>query len=627
MARLTAAAADAAAFALAALGLYWAFSHVEAMAFRAAGLALALLVAFLGRVRADDVPPAPGGRERPWLLAALAVLSVAALVPPLADAGLPYRAAQPRVLDLVCGSVAVLLVIEATRRACGLALALTGGLFLLYAWIGPLLDLVHLSLVAHRGYDLPRLVGTLYMTLEGLFGVPLDVGLTFILLFTVFGSLLERSGAAAFFLRFSMAAFGGGGSAGPARTVGAASFLLGCVTGSGVATTLTVGTLAWPLLRRAGYGPETAGALLAASGIGALVSPPTMGAAAFLIAEFLAIPYAKVLAMALVPALLYYVAALVTVEGEAGRLRVRALPAEREPMAPLVRRGGAHFLPLVALVALLATGTSAFRAVLWAMGAALAAGALDPAARLAPADLVRALRDAGRAVTPVILTTACAGIVVGVVGLTGLGLKLSGVLVALAGGTLAGTALLSAVAVGVLGLAVPVTASYVIAAVMIVPALEQVGVPAAAAHMFVFYYAVLSEVTPPTALAPFAAAALTGGDAARTMALTWRYTLPAFLVPLAFVWTADGRGLLLLGPPGRAALTIATAGLGVALLAAGMVGFWRRPLPGLVRALLGLSGVLLLWPSRGADLGGVVLGALALLARARGGDSARRPEG
>jgi TRAP-type uncharacterized transport system fused permease subunit len=319
--------------------------------------------------------------------------------------------------------------------------------------------------------------------------------------------------------------------------------------------------------------------------------------------------------MALVPSLLYYVGTLVTIEAEAARLGARPVDVEAPPLVPLLRQRGHHLASLAVMVALLATGSSTHRAVLWATAAAALSGVLDRFGRAAPKELLRALRDTGIAATPIVVTTAAAGVVVGVLGLTGLGLKLSGLLVALGGGTRLGTAVLAAMAVGLLGLAVPVTASYLIAAVMVAPALQSVGVEPAAAHMFVFYYAVLSEVTPPTALAPFAAAALTGGSPSRTMVLTWRYTLTAFLVPLAFVWNPAGLGLLLLDTPVRTALTVATAAAGVAVLAAGLAGAWRAPLGAGRRAALVAAGVALLVPHGAADVAGAAALALALAPR------------
>jgi TRAP transporter 4TM/12TM fusion protein len=554
----------------------------------------------------------------------LALLAASALGWPLVqgDAFL-YRAATPTAVDLAMGAIAIALVLEAARKTVGWVLPVTALGFLAYAVAGPALDRIGLAIVAHRGYGLDRLVGSLYMTLDGIFGVPLDVTATYIILFTIYGALLERSGAGQFFIDWSLAATAPrtslkagatGTSAGPGRTVTLAGFLLGTVSGSGVATTVMLGSVAWPILRRAGYAAETAGAMLSAAGIGALLSPPTLGAAAFLIAELLGITYLQVLVMATLPTLLYYLSVLLMIEAESRRAGTQAVAVEAPPLGPLTRRYGYHFSSLVVVAALMAAGLTAFRAVFWAMIVAFALSFLRRETALTRPKLAGALADGAIGILPIAATTATAGIIVGVVTLTGLGLKVAGVIVALAGGTRVLTALYAALAVWLLGLAVPVTASYIIAAVMVAPALVQAGVPDVAAHMFIFYYAVLSEVSPPTALSPMAAAAITGGNAFRTMMLTWKYTLPAFLVPFVFTLSADGLGLLLRAPLDAIVVTTATAAVGVAGLAAGLGGWLLGPARLPERVMCTAGGVLLFFALPSADLAGLLLllGALAI---------------
>ena len=513
------------------------------------------------------------------------------------------------------GSALIVLVLEATRRTSGPVLTLTALGFLAYAWVGPFLDLVGLSIVAHRGYGLDRIVGTLYMTLEGIFGVPLDVASTYIILFTVFGAVLEHSGATRFLLDWSRAAFGrshSGAAAGRAVTL--AGGLLGAVSGSGVAVTVMLGSMSWPMLRRAGYPKDTAGAVLSAAGIGAILAPPAMGAAAFLIAEFLKISYVQVITMAAVPALLYYLSVFLMVEADSRRLGTRPVEEAVAPLAELTRRSGYHFIPLISVVVLLIAGVSTFRAVFWATALAFALSFVRRETALTPRRAFAALDAGGRGVLSVAATTATAGIIVGVVALTGLGLKVAGLIVTLAGGQVFLTVLYGALAVWLLGLAVPVTASYIIAAVMVAPAMINVGVAPVAAHMFIFYYAVLSEVSPPTALAPFAAAALTGGHPFRTMMLTWKYTLPAFLVPFVFTLDPRGMGLLLRGSAIDVAWASGTAVLGVTALSAGFGGWMRRAATLPERALAVAGGVLLFYPAGLADAGGAALTATAVCA-------------
>ncbi|MEZ5319948.1 MAG: TRAP transporter fused permease subunit [Vicinamibacterales bacterium] len=625
-------------FLLSALSLVWVLVVISPQIYRP----LMLLIGVWAILRAKPLPGRRGAViDLAWVVAALWGLGW-----PLAagDAFL-YRAANPTPQDLVAGVLAIAVVLEAARRTTGWILPVSAAVFLVYAVAGPGLQAIGLTGLAHRGYDLSRLVGNLYMTLEGLYGVPLDVAVTYIVLFSLYGAVLEHSGAGAFFLDFSMSVSRGHSARAAGRSVTLAGFLLGTVSGSGVATTVTLGSVAWPVLRRTGYKPDTAGAMLAASGIGAILSPPTLGAAAFLIAEYLRISYLQVLVMATVPTLLYYQSILLMIEGEAGERPVgsdaAAGPTDRRPAgsapdaavaaaeatvpaapaspAPIARRLY-HFTSLVIVAVLMALGFTAFRAVFWATVAAVGLSFLGPAGeRLGPRRLAGALTAGGEDVLSVLATTAVAGIIVGVVTLTGLGLKAAGLIVGLAGGSLLLTVIYSALAVWILGLAVPVTASYIISAVMVVPALTTVGVAPVAAHMFIFYYAVLSEVSPPTALAPFAAAALTGGSPFRTMIRTWRFSLPAFLVPFAFTLDPRGLGLLLQADALTTAVTTLTAAAGVAALAMSLGG-WRMPHARMPeRVLTGAGGLLLFHPAVVATVAGAALTVAGL------GLHARRP--
>jgi TRAP transporter 4TM/12TM fusion protein len=433
-------------------------------------------------------------------------------------------------------------------------------------------------------------------------------------LFTIYGAVLEYSGAGAFFINWSLAAMGRSRSgAGAGRTVTLAGFLLGTVSGSGVATTVMLGSVSWPLLKRAGYEPETGGAILSAAGIGALLSPPTLGAAAFLIAEFLRISYLQVLVMATIPTLLYYLSIFLMIEADSRRLGTRPAAADSPGLGYLTTRYWYHFTSLAAIAVLMIAGMSAFRAVFWATALAFALSFVRRESALTPARLLAALRAGGTGVLGVTATTATAGIIVGVVALTGLGLKIAGLIVGLAAGHLFLTVLYAAIAVWLLGLAVPVTASYLLAAVKVAPALTQAGVAPLAAHMFIFYYAVLSEVSPPTALSPFAAAAITGANPFRTMMLTWKYTLPAFLVPFVFTLSRQGLGVLMQGPVANIVSASTTAAVGVGALAAGFGGWIRREASVPERLALVVGGLLLFYASRWTDAAGFVITAVVLI--------------
>ncbi|TDI22458.1 MAG: TRAP transporter fused permease subunit, partial [Acidobacteria bacterium] len=584
--------------------LYWVLGIVQPQIYRVSFLLVALVLVFL------LYPTIPAWRPRVAALDwALAAVSVLVLAWPIVDFDqFVRRAATPSEIDILFGAITTLLVLEATRRTVGWILPVTAVSFLLYGYYGPLLELVGLDIIAHRGYSVTRLVGMLYVTIEGIFGVPLGVAATYIILFTIFGAMLQHSGAGQFFITWTMALFGRSKSgAGPGRTVAMSGFLLGTVSGSGVATTVTLGAVAWPMLRRAGFSPEVGGAILSASGIGAIMAPPTMGAAAFLIVEFLHISYSQVIAMAIVPAVLYYLSIVLMIEADARRLGTTAVDVDVPSLGVLTRRSGYQFLPLIAIVALLLSGMTPFLAVFLATMLTIALSFVKPETALKPRRLLAALETGGRAVLAVVATTATAGIIVGVVLLTGLGLKISGIIVDLAGGNLFFTVLYAAVAVWMLGLAVPVTASYIIAAVMIAPALTDVGVPEVAAHMFIFYYAVLSEVSPPTALSPFAAAAITGANPFKTMMLTWKYTLPAFLVPFTFTLSPEGLGVLLQAPLADIVRTVTTAAIGILALAMGLGGWLRQEATTVERTVAVAGGLLLFYATTLTDVLGAAL--------------------
>ena len=585
--------ANGLALLLSLYALYWVVAIVQPQVYRVSYLLISLVLTFL-------LYRAGAGSKRvsplDWLLAAL---SIVALVWPIYDFDrFVYRAATPNAIDVALGIVTLVLIMEAARRTVGLILPVTAAVFLVYGYYGPVLDRIGLSIIGHRGYPIDRLVATIYMTLEGIFGVPLDVASTYIVLFVIFGCILEASGAGRFFVDWALAATGRfGGGAGPGRTVAVAGYLLGCVSGSGVANTVTLGAVAWPMLRNSGYTPEIGGAILAAAGIGAILAPPAMGAAAFLIAEFLNISYLQVMLMAAVPAALYYSSILMMIEVESRRLGTKTVEVPRGTLVPLTLRYGYHFVSIFVLAFLLIRGSTAVRAVFWATLLAIGFSYIRSETALWPRRLIAALTSAGRSVVPIVATTAVAGIIVGIVTLTGLGLKVSGVIVTLAGGNLSLTVIYAAIAVWVLGLAVPVTASYIIAAVMIAPALTQVGISPAAAHMFIFYYAVLSEVSPPTALSPFAAAALTGADPIKTTLQTWKYTIPAFVVPFVFTLSARGRALLLPAAWPDVLEAVAITLMSLACFAMGTCGWIFREARAGERAALIAAGALLMYGS------------------------------
>jgi TRAP transporter 4TM/12TM fusion protein len=608
--------------------LYTAYAIVRPEHLRATHLAFVLFLAFL------IFPVAKRYRHRvmwwDWLLAVAGVATTVYLI----AGGDEFfdRSILPNDWDIVFGVALVLLILEAMRRTTGWILPFVTICFLLYAFFGEILP----APWTHKDYEIPRLIGHMYMTLEGIYGTAISVSSTLIILFTIYGAFLQFSGAGKFYIDFSFAAMGGKPTS-AGRTVTLASFLLGGPSGSGVATTVTLGAVAAPMLAKVGYSKDEAGGLLAAGGLGAIISPPVLGAAAFIIAEFLKISYLDVVLMATIPTCLYYLALFIMVEIDVRKFGMKDVLFEQVESAwSLTKKYWFHFLSLFSIVAFMLMGFSPELSVFWATVVALVTSFLHrdcalldydlfqgkaPFRRgLAGSGLIKALDGGSRAVLNVAATCAGAGLIVGVVTLTGLGLKFSSIVLAYAGNSLLLTAIYTSLIVWIVGLAVPVTASYIICAVIAAPALIALKVPEYAAHMFIFYYAVLSEVSPPTALSPFAAAAITGGDPYRTTLQCWKYTAPAFLVPFMFVLDPSGTGLLLTGSMktlgdadwGSIALVTFTAAIGIAALAGGLQGWLLKRTSVPERAMLVVAGFLLVYPKALFDAIGFALVAVVL---------------
>src|SRR5687768_15691305 len=572
------------AVAMSLFHLYTAYAIVRPEHLRATHVAFVLLLTFF------VFPLTPRFRHRvmwwDWLLAGAGVGTAVYLI--MGGDDLFDRSIIPNTWDIVFGVGLVLLILEAMRRTTGWILPVITAGFLAYAFFGEYLP----APWTHKGYEIPRLVGHMYMTLEGIYGTAIAVSSTLIIQFTIFGAFLQYSGAGRFYIDFSFSAMGGKPT-GAGRTVTLASFLLGGPSGSGVATTVTLGSVAAPMLAKVGYSREEAGGLLSAGGLGAIISPPVLGAAAFIIAEFLKSSYLDVVLMAVIPTCLFYLTLFLMVEIDVRKFGMKNVTFESVESAwSLAKRYWFHFLSLVSIIAFMLMGFSPELSVFWATVVALATSFLrrDTALltlekkpfwkNLTDSGLIQALKGGSMSVLNVAATCAGAGLIVGVVTLTGLGLKFSSIVLAYAGGSLLLTAIYTALIVWIVGLAVPVTASYIICAVIAAPALIALKVPEFAAHMFIFYYAVLSEVSPPTALSPFAAAAITGGDPYKTTLQCWKYTTPAFLVPFMFVLDPSGTGLLLTGSFktlgdadwGSIALVTFTAAVGILALAGAFQG-------------------------------------------------------
>jgi len=600
-------AAAAATFHLWSAGV----APFTALVQRPVHLALMAAIGLLSfRILPGDEGEGEGRPGRPftaisWLLVVLMAGAATYLV--MGHETLVQRTGSPTPWDLIWGAVTVVVVLELTRRTVGWGLVVICLGALAYAFAGPYLP----GLLAHRGYGAVRLLEQLYLSTEGIWGVPLGVSADFVYLFILFGAVLDVAGGGALFIALANRV-AGQTRGGPAKTAAVASGLMGSLSGSAVANTVTTGAFTIPLMKRAGFTPRWAAAVEAASSTGGQLMPPVMGAGAFILATWTNIPYARVALAALVPALLYYAALLAAIHFRAARMGIE--PAEAGVAEEIASR--IHLLlPLAVIVVFLAMGRSPMRAAFWGVVSAAAVTFLRAATRPSREDFERAVVAAGSGTVQVAAACAAAGIVVGVASLTGIGLRMSELIITLAGGHLFPALILTAIGSIILGMGLPTTAAYVVLAALGAPALVELGVPLLAAHLFIFYFGALSNVTPPVSLAAFAAAGIAGSPPMKTALTGMGLASAGFLVPFAFVY---GPGLLLVGSPVIIALAVLTGLAGVVALAAAMVGWLRGPLGWIDRGLLAAAAVALIFP--GLWSGGA--GLLALLWVARRGPPA-----
>ena len=577
-------------------------SPFTALIQRPVHLALMATLGFLGvgvqrRLFADPADQPSESREKlldalGWLFAGLLVVSCAYLA--LENQELVARSGNPTKMDLVMGAITILLVLELARRATGWGLVAVCLLAIAYAFAGPYLP----GYLAHRGYGATRLVEHLYLSTEGIWGIPLGVSADFVYLFVLFGAVLDTAGGGALLIALANK-IAGRTRGGPAKTAAVASALMGSLSGSAVANVVTTGTFTIPLMKRAGFRPFFAGAIEAAASTGGQLMPPVMGAGAFILATWTNIPYVDVAVAAIVPALLYYTALLAAIHFRAGRMGIEPGDDDAEPVMDRLHL----LLPLVIIVLLLARGNSPMRAAFWGVSSALLMALLRPATRPSLPELREIMERAGRGAVQVAAACAAAGIVVGVASLTGIGLRMSELIITLSLGNKLGALLLTAMGSIVLGMGLPTTAAYVVLAALGAPALVQLGVPLLAAHLFIFYFGCISNVTPPVSLAAFAAAGIAGSPPIRTAVAAAMLAGAGFVVPFMFVY---GPELLMVGSPTGIGLATLTAVIGVTALAAAAVGYARRPLAAWERAVAFAAALALVFPGLLTDGAGLL---------------------
>ena len=445
------------------------------------------------------------------------------------------KGGQMSTTDMVLGVLAVLLTLEVTRRVVGPELPIVTIVFLLFAYFGRHMP----GIFAHRGFNVTRIVSHMYMTTEGIMGTPLGVSSTFVFMFILFGSFLDKTGVGEFFIDFAYALTGSTRS-GPAMTSVLSSGLMGSISGSSVANTVTTGAFTIPLMKSVGYKPHYAGAVEATASTGGQIMPPVMGAAAFIMADFTGFPYISIVKAAIIPAVLYYIAVGTMVHLEACKLGLKGMPRESLPkVSSILRKQGYLTLPLIAIIFMLVKQypptMAALTGIVIGVIVAMTVSIIKKDNSFTPKDILGAMEAGAKGAVGVACACACAGMIVGVVTLTGFGLKIAEVIVQIAQGRLIPTLLLTMVSSIILGMGLPTTAKYIVLATMAVPAITKLGVNLMSAHLFILYFGVVADVTPPVALAAYAGAGIAGANSMKTGFQAFKLAIGAFIIPYIFV--------------------------------------------------------------------------------------------
>jgi TRAP transporter 4TM/12TM fusion protein len=511
------------------------------------------------------------------------------------------RFARPLEAEYWLGAALIALLMYAGKRLLGWGFPILVALFLAYAMVGPWLP----GALEHSGVGTQRLLSTMYLTTRGIWGLVLGVAASIIIQFIIFATFLRVSGAGDFFMDLAKAAFGSV-RGGPAKIAVVGSGFTGMFNGVATANVATTGSITIPLMKRTGYTPHYAGAIEAAASTGGQILPPLMGAAAFVMAETLGVPISTVITVAIVPALFFFLAIFVAVDLRGARLGLQGLPRSELPSARhVLKRGWLYFLPIAVLVGTLYMQFTPARAAGVAILTLILLAPVLPGRPLTPRTTVRALKEAAEDAALVTVACALAGIVIAVLNVTGIGVALGGYIIALASGSMIALLLLTMVTSLVLGMGLPTIAGYIVVSLTVAPALiNAFDVQPIAAHMFVFYYAILSVLTPPVAVASYVAAGIAQSDPIRTSLQAFVIALPVFTIPFLFVYD---NGLLLMGSVQQMALAIASAAISLFALLLALEGYYRGRLPVWLRVLLGAASLALISPIGAVDLLAVVV--------------------
>lgn len=543
-----------------------------------------------------------------WIFAILALVSYGYFVIKGQEISTRLSFVQPlSTLDIVMGVIAAIVLLEATRRTIGHALLIIILVFIVYTFFGGNLP----GQLAHHGFDLQTVIEQLFYTTSSVFGTPLGVSATFIFLFILFGKFLEATGGGQFFIDLANAAMGKY-RGGPAKTAVASSALMGTISGSAVANVVTTGAFTIPMMKKTGYDKTFAGAVEAVSSSGGQIMPPIMGASAFIIASFVGVPYAEIALAALIPAIIYFLCEFFQVDFRAARTNLRGLKKEELPrIGPVFRDGFLYLVPLFVIIFMLASGASTNRAGLFAIIAAVLVGLIKRPKNLVPKNIVLIFDSAARGIIETAVACAAAGIVIGLVSLTGIGLRFTSLILDLSGGNLLITLIFTMITSIILGMGLPTVAAYIVQVSLTIPALIELGVHPIAAHMFVFYFACMSAITPPVALAAFAAAGIAKANPMATGLMAMRLGIAAFIVPFVFVYSPS---LLLLETTwGEAVLVALTVILGAYALAAAAEGWLLIHALWFERLLLFAAAIMLIIPNTLVSLTGLGIGILVAI--------------
>ena len=509
-------------------------------------------------------------------------------------------------VDLVVGIVGIVTVVEATRRVVGIPMVVVVLCFLAYAFAGPYMP----GILAHRGLTPEQLVAHIYFTTEGLFGIPLGVSSTFIFLFILFGAYLESTGLGKFFIDLANG-LAGWASGGPAKVAVLSSGLMGTVSGSSVANVVGTGSLTIPMMKKLGYHKDFAGAVEAAASTGGQLMPPVMGAAAFLMAELVGVPYVEIVKAAIIPALLYFTGVWLGVHFEAKKNNLKGIPRDKLPQIGTILMERGHLaVPLIVIVYLLVSGYTPMRAALVAIFLSVACSFLRKNTRMKPVEIIRGLENGAKNVLGVLIACASAGIIIGVVTKTGVGLKLASGLLDFSGGLLLPSMFFTMLTAIVLGMGVPTTANYVITSTIAAPALLQLGIPILQAHMFVFYFGIIADVTPPVALAAYAGSGISGGNALRTGINASKLAIAAFIIPYMFVLSPEL--LMISSDMGHILISVLTAIIGMVALSSALIGYLSAHCALWERVALIAAGLMMIKPGVLTDVAGIAIFATVL---------------